>query len=70
MWSAPRRGCFGSPTTPVTVLDYGPVDFAENGVGTLTALAWSRDSDQLYDLFVAKSVGDPFVALGVTAVGR
>lgn len=56
--------------TPVKVLDYGPEDLAENGVGTLTALAWSQDSDQLYDLFVAKPVGNPYLALGVTTVRR
>jgi hypothetical protein len=56
--------------SPVKVLDYGPVDFAENGVGSLSAQAWSQDSDQLYDLFVAKSVGTPFLAIGVTTVRR
>jgi hypothetical protein len=54
--------------TPVKVLDYGPVNFAENGVGALLTLAWSQNSDQLYDLFVAKAVGIPFLALGVTTV--
>lgn len=54
--------------TPVKVLDYGPVNYADNGVGALTALAWSQDSDQLYDLFVAKPVGDAYLALGVTTV--
>lgn len=55
---------------PVKVLDYGPVNFADNGVGALSALAWSQDSDQLYDLFVAKPVGTPYLAIGVTTVRR
>ena len=56
--------------TPVKVLDYGPVNYTENSVGSLWALAWSQNSDQLYDLFVAKPVGIPYLALGVTTVRR
>lgn len=56
--------------TPAKVLDYGPVDFSDNGVGALMTLAWSSDSDHLYDLFVAKPVGTPYLAIGVTRVSR
>jgi hypothetical protein len=55
--------------TPVKVLDYGLVS-NDNGVGSLSALAWSQDSDQLYDLFAAKPVGTPYLAIGVTTVRR
>lgn len=50
-------------------LDYGPV--STNGAGWIYALAWSRNSDQLYDLFVGQDAsGSPSMELGITAVGR
>lgn len=55
--------------TPTKELDYGPT--STNGAGWIYALAWSQNSDQLYDLFSGQTAtGATSMELGVTTVRR